>query len=379
MTLISEDEAEPIRSAIVRKEAWTVDPVRHLRIEAERRMKEGPWTVTSDRPANSSVDPHDYYSEASYWWPNPDNPRGPYVHKDGQAYPGRFTANRTSLNQMAEAVFTCGSAAFFLNDSHFARNAVRIIHVWFVDPKTRMNPNLDHAQAIPGINTGQSSGILDGRALIRAIQGIEFLSQSENWNAKDQAAVHKWFEDYLRWLVHSPSGEEERGGGSDHASWWSAQVAAVATFVGNEPEAQHAFSRYRDRVLQRQLKLEINPKDTRTLSYPVFTLEADTILCRIAKLHGVDLWSARTKGGSGLSALIDKIEPLLASPRKGGKELVSDVPGDSLYFLAFAGIGMNKPEYVAAFRKFDHPDTSWFTVVDLLVARWESAGHQTRH
>jgi hypothetical protein len=31
MTLVSEDEAEPIHSAIVRKEAWTQDAVRRLR------------------------------------------------------------------------------------------------------------------------------------------------------------------------------------------------------------------------------------------------------------------------------------------------------------------------------------------------------------
>ena len=205
-TLISEDEAEPIRSAIVRKEAWTVDAIRRLRAEADRRMNEGPWTVTSERPNNPAVDPHDYYSEAPYWWPNPDNPSGPYIRKDGQVYPGRFTANKTALNQMSDAVFTLGSAAFFLGDAGYARRAARVVHAWFVNPKTRMNPSLEHAQAIAGVNTGQSAGILDGRAFIRAIQGMEFLSQTGAWDPKDQAAVHKWFEDYLRWLTKSPGG-----------------------------------------------------------------------------------------------------------------------------------------------------------------------------
>ena len=49
-TLLSEDEAEPIHSAIIRKETWTLDPVRHLRAEADKRLHEGPWSVTSDRP-----------------------------------------------------------------------------------------------------------------------------------------------------------------------------------------------------------------------------------------------------------------------------------------------------------------------------------------
>jgi hypothetical protein len=383
MTLISEDEAEPIRSAIVRKEAWTADALRRLRAEADRCMKEGTWTVTSERPDNPAIDPHDYYSEAPYWWPNPDNPNGPSIRKEGQANPGRFAANRTSLHQMADAVFTLGSAAFLLNDSHYARRTARIIRTWFLNPKTRMNPNLEHSQAIPGINSGQSTGVLDGRAFIRAIQGMELLSETGVWDARDQAAVRKWFEDYLRWLTRSPAGEEEKASGNEHAAWWSAQVAAVATFVQNDPETQMAFTFYRDHVFPRQVRLDSGSgrEDARTRSpaYPVFNLEADTMVCRIAQMHGVNLWSLRTKNGGALSTVIDKMGPFLSDPRKGGKDLVSDVPNDSLFFLAFAGMGMNKPEYVALFRKLERPESAWLNVIDLLVARWESSGHQTRH
>ena len=62
MTLVSEDEAEPIHSAIIRKEAWTQDSVRRLRADAERRMKDGPWSVTNDRPkaVGFDLDPHEY-------------------------------------------------------------------------------------------------------------------------------------------------------------------------------------------------------------------------------------------------------------------------------------------------------------------------------
>src|SRR5689334_19274258 len=95
-TLVSDEEADPIHSAIIRKEAWTLDPVRRLRADAEKRVKEGPWTVTSERPKDLEMDPHDYYSEAPYWWPNPENPSGPYIRKDGQFNPARFLANKTA-------------------------------------------------------------------------------------------------------------------------------------------------------------------------------------------------------------------------------------------------------------------------------------------
>src|SRR5213594_3592179 len=62
--------------------------------------KAGPWSVTSHRPDDVKADPHDYYSEGPYWWPDPKNPRGPYIRKDGERNPNRFQHNRSDLGDM---------------------------------------------------------------------------------------------------------------------------------------------------------------------------------------------------------------------------------------------------------------------------------------
>ncbi len=247
MTLVSEDEAEPIHSAIARKEAWTQDSVRRLRADADRRMKDGPWTVTSDRPKGVAFDIHDYYSEAPYWWPVPEDPKAPYVRRDGQMNPNRFLANKTALNAMSDTVFSLGTAAFMLDNPQYAQRATRVIYTWFINPKTRMNPSLEYAQAIPNVNQGRGAGIVDGRVLIRAIQGMEFLSQTGAWDPKEQAAVRKWFEEYLRWLTQSTNGADEKNSGNNHSSWWTAQVAAVATFVEDDKSQQMAYKYYSER------------------------------------------------------------------------------------------------------------------------------------
>ena len=130
-------------------------------------------------------------------------PAAPYVRQDGRANPGRFMDNKNALNAMSDAVFALGSAAFLLDNPAYAQRAARVVNAWFVNPKTRMNPNLEYSQAIPGSDTGRPEGVLDGRVLIRAIQGMEFLAATGSWDAKEQAATHKWFEDYLHWLTHS--------------------------------------------------------------------------------------------------------------------------------------------------------------------------------
>ena len=247
MTIVSDEEADPVRSAISRKEAWTLEAARRLRSDADRRLLQGPWT------AGLTLDPHDYYSEASFYWPNPDDPTGPYILRDGHLNPDRFTANRRALTEMCDTVFALGTAAYLFDDTRYAQRAARVISTWFLNPKTRMNPNMEYAGAIRGINTGRPAGLLDGRVFIRAVQGMEFLSRTGNWDAKDQEAVHKWFQEYLQWLTQSKYGLEEKASGNNQASWWTAQVAAIASFVDNDAAMKMAFSYYRDRIFPRQI------------------------------------------------------------------------------------------------------------------------------
>jgi hypothetical protein len=346
-------------------------------------MREGPWSVTYDRPKGVELDPHDYYSEAPYWWPSPDSPGSPYVRKDGQPNPSRFLANKLALNSMCDTVFALGTAAFFLDDARYAQRAARVINIWFVNPNTRMNPNLDYSQAIPGMKSGRGAGVIDGRVFIRAIQGMEFMGQAGGWDAREQAAVRKWFEEYLHWLTTSKHGIEERRSGNNHGSWWTAQVAAVANFVANKKSEQTAFNYYRDRIFPRQIRADGSaPREearARSLTYSAFNLEAYTTICRIAQAQGVDLWSARARNGATLATVIDYLEPYLSDPRKWAKEQIADFPNDGLDFLAFAGMGLKRPEYVALFRKLERPEGAWMSLVDLIVGRWEAASHQTRH
>jgi Alginate lyase len=383
MTLVSEEEAETIHSAIIRKEAWTQDSVRRLRMEAEKRLKEGPWSVTTERPKGIELDTHEYYSEAPDWWPDPENPTGPYIRHEGQANPIRFLGNRNALDAMCDAVFTLGTAAFLLDDAHYAQRAARVINIWFLSPKTRMNPSLDHARAIPGINTGTGNGVLDGRALIRAIQGMEFLAQTPGWDAHEQAGVRKWFGEYLQWLLHSANAEDERRSGNNHASWWAAQTAAVATFVEDSAAEQTAFNFYRNRIFPWQIRgngsAPHEETRSRSLSNSALNLEAFTMICRIAQVNGTDLWDVRARNGATISTVVDYLSPYLSDPHKWTIEPIADFQNEGLYSLAFAGMGLKKPEYVALYRKLEKPEGAWLSLVDLMVGRWEAAGHQTRH
>jgi hypothetical protein len=382
MTLISEFEAEPIHSAVVRKEAWTIEPVRRLRLDAERRMKEGPWSVTFDRPEGLTLDLHDYYSQAPYWWPQED-PKAPYVRKDGQTNPNRFQANKTSLNNMADAVFTLGATAYLTGDERYARRAARVVRVWFLDPKTRMSPSLDYAQSIRNMNSSRGTGVIDGRVFIRAIQGMEFLVQTGVWDPKEEAAVRRWFREYLHRLTTSENALDEKNSANNHATWWTAQTAAVAGFVGDEAVRKMAWNWYRLDILDKQIRANgTAPREearAKALAYSVFNLEAMSMICRMAEVSGVDLWSAKAKNGATLATVADYLLPYLSDPKRWPKEQIAEFSNDGLYYLAFAGMGLKRPDYLALYRKLEQGESGWMALIDLLAGRWESSGHQTRH
>jgi hypothetical protein len=212
---------------------------------------------------------------------------------------------------------------------------------------------------------------------------MEFLAQSGQWDAKETAATHKWFEDYLRWLTHSKTGSDEKTSGNLRASWWTAQVAAIATFLDDKAAGQMAFNYYRDSVFPRQVGAEaITPREeerSRSLAYSAFNAEGMATTCRIAQAQGVDLWSVQGKGGATLATVVAYLAPHLADRKKWDKEQIAEFETDGIYFLAFAGMGMKKPEYVTLYHQLEHPDSAWLSFVDLMAGRWEAAAHQTRH
>src|SRR5882757_3289081 len=139
----------------------------NLLAQANAALTKGPWTVVDKPQTPPSGDKHDYLSLAPYWWPShpqtPDNPLGcPYVEKDGVRNPATDAIpDKPERLTAFSAIYQLSLAWYYTGNAAYAKRAALDLRTWFLDPATRMNPNLNYTQFIPCRVTGRGIGIID--------------------------------------------------------------------------------------------------------------------------------------------------------------------------------------------------------------------------
>ena len=166
--------------------------------DADKALEQGPFSVMEKKHLPPSGDKHDYMSLAPYHWPDPTKPGGlPYIRKERQTnpevkeYKEKEYKDKEYQPKMCELVNTLALAYYFSDEEKYAEHAAKLLKVWFLDPETKMNPNLNFAQAIKGENTGRGAGIIDARHYVKLVDAIGLLVSSKYWTGKDQQGMKK--------------------------------------------------------------------------------------------------------------------------------------------------------------------------------------------
>jgi hypothetical protein len=229
-----------LRAGELKKDSHYTEFLKRLRKNAEIARKRGPYSVMDKHEVAPSGDKHDYLSYARYWWPNPDTADGmPYIRRDGKTNKDLLNkGDRETVGMLYDDLETLALAGYLLNDRDSARHAALLLRTWFLDPPTRMNPHIRYGQAIPGRNDGRGSGIIDTRHFIRVCDSVVLLNATGDWPASDQSALIVWMKQYLEWLRNDPMGKDEGAENNNHGTWYDAQTAAIAMFVGERETAR---------------------------------------------------------------------------------------------------------------------------------------------
>src|SRR4029079_15238774 len=99
---------------------------------ANQKLKEQPITITASSSPRSAGGPHDFFSEGDYWWPDPQNPDGPYIQKDGMSNPGKLNDHRRALMRLSVQMPALVTAYTLTKDRKYVGAAGRHARAWFV-------------------------------------------------------------------------------------------------------------------------------------------------------------------------------------------------------------------------------------------------------
>jgi hypothetical protein len=315
-------------------------------------------TITASRAVRSAGGPHDFFSEGDYWWPDPKNPGGPYIRRDGESNPDNFVEHRRAMIRLSVEMPALTAAWTLTHDEKYAAQARRHLRAWFIDPATRMNPSLTYAQAIHGITAGRGTGIIDTIHLVEVARAVDILRRGGAIPDADFTAVRSWFADYTRWMTTSPNGIEERDAKNNHGTCWVMQVAAFASLTADGPALEMCRTRFKTVLLPTQMaadgSLPLELERTKPYGYSLFTLDALATTAEIldgsARAGRRDsLWSFELPDGRGMRRAVAFIAPFIADktrwPHARDVQYHDEWPMRHAALL-FAGVALNTPEYV---------------------------------
>jgi hypothetical protein len=148
-------------------------------------------------------------------------------------------------------------------------------------------------------------------------------------------------------------------------------VAAYASFVRDETTLRTAFDAYREYLVPDEIRPDGScPREearTNSLGYSCFNLDAFSVLCRIAQVHGADLWHFEAPNAGSVARACDYLLPFVLHPETWRHQQIGKFQLDSLVFPALAGLGLPSQRLLDAYRAFSHPKAAWNQLIDLLV------------
>jgi hypothetical protein len=320
---------------------------------ANQYLSEKPITITASSSPRSAGGLHDFFSEADYWWPDPKDPNGPYIQRDGMSNPDNFIDHRRDLMRLSVQVPALVAAWKLTKDIRYAQQAASHLRAWFLDERTRMNPNLQFAQAIHGRVTGRGTGIIDTIHLVEVARAIEVMEGSGAISPDELKGIKQWFADYLQWMTTHQYGIDEREAKNNHGTCWVMQVAEFARLTRNQQLLAFCRDRFKTVLLPNQLAADGSfPQElrrTKPYGYSLFNLEAMATVCEILSTSQDNLWKFTLPDGRSMQKAMEFMTPYIRA--KKSWPLKPDVMYDKEWpmrqaSLLFAGRALDRPDYI---------------------------------
>jgi len=277
--------------------------------EANQAIAEQPYTVINKKSFSGDV--HNYESLAYYAWPNPQDTNGPFIVRDGHPSPEYKKYDAPKLFNMCDNMKRLGQAYQFTHDIRYAKIAIKQLHVWFLDDSTKMNPNLDYGQIVPGYDNGKGHpGVMaEAYSFLDVLDCIALLQQNNRLSKKELRSLMSWFSKLNIWLCNSQLGHIMDNTKNNLSIMYDILRYRIAMFTGS----QKIKANIRDTFVQKRLIPQFSTdgrqpeelKRTKSMMYSIFNLSHLLQFCKMLQYDHY-VYSQYTSRASAAFTFIEK-------------------------------------------------------------------------
>lgn len=242
--------------------------------------------VVTDKKTTLAPDKHYYYSIGPYWWPDPQNPDGPYINQDGSINPEYYDYDAQVLIDFVDRCELLSIAYFFTENDKYYDAFVRQLRAWFVDEETLMYPNFEYSQVIKGHYNNKGRGKIEAYEFVDLIESIRMVSLIRPIERNTLVEVQKWFDTFADWLENA-YGPTMRRIQNNVTLAYDVMLTDMYMFAGQNKKAK-AIART---FAKRRIKTQINENGEQpaelvrasSVTYSIFNLNHILDYCYIVR------------------------------------------------------------------------------------------------
>ena len=238
---------------------------------ADIYLKHKSVSVT-DREKSFAPDIHHYESIGRYHWPDPENPNGPWIRKDGVVNPDCNKYDKALMIKMRQRVEYLALAYYMTLDDKYYDAATEHIRVWFVNNETRMYPMMEYGQIVPGRNgnKGHDSGLIEMYTVIHPVlESVRLLNNIKKIDNYTYEGLQKWCKAFVVWCDTSSLGRKEKAAQNNHGIALDVTMLNMALFANYKECVDKICKDFLDERLKKQISSDGSmPKEAvRATSY----------------------------------------------------------------------------------------------------------------
>jgi hypothetical protein len=364
--LMDASRLQDVKNKLKQKDKSAIQLIDSLKKRADVLLNMKPVSVMDKSFTPASGSKHDYMSQAPYFWYDSSKRNGlPYMRKDGVRNPeiNKITDHK-NLADLDNAARILSLAYFFTGDEKYANKAATLLRYWFFNEATKMNPKLEYAQAVPGVNDGRGIGIIESRSLTGIADAVCLLQGSKAWTGADTKQLQQWYSQYLNWLLTSKNGNDEHAAKNNHGTWFSVQAVDFALFTGDKQLAKQLAEESKKRIesqITKEGKQPLELARTNALGYSTMNLHGWFDLASLAEKSGVDLWHYKNAEGSGIQTAFDWLLPYAVGEKHWTYQQIGKYNSIDIYPLLLQAVEKFKDDHYITYANEIKGENDWMT------------------